>query len=193
MTSTTGVVIPIRAFSEGKSRLAPYLSPEDRARLLEAMAERVVGAAGALPVTVVTGAPEVRSWAEDLGLEVLDDPGSLDAAARVGRDHWAAAGLDRVAVVHADLPLVDRLDELARPGKAPVAVLVPCHRDDGTPALSVPTRSPFEFAYGPGSFERHRKAAAGAGLEVRELLHVEGLRRDVDSVEDLDVLTEARP
>lgn len=193
MNDGTGVVIPIRAFADGKSRLAPYLPPRDRARLLEAMAERVVSAAGDLPVVVVTGAAEVKAWAGDLGVEVLDDPGSLDGAARAGRERWAAAGLARVAVVHADLPLVESLDELARPGKAPVAVLSPCHRNDGTPALSVPTGSDFEFAYGPGSFERHRAAAAAAGLEVRELLDVEGLRRDVDSVEDLDALVEIGP
>lgn len=193
MKPATGVVVPIRAFADGKSRLAAYLAPADRARLLEAMAERVVGAAGDLPVVVVSSAPEVRSWAGALGLGVLDDPGSLDAAARVGLDHWAAEGAERVAVVHADLPLVDSLSVLAAPGGSPVAVLAPCHRDDGTPALSVPTGSAFEFAYGPGSFERHRTSAAAAGLEVRAILDVEGLRRDVDSVEDLDALVELAP
>lgn len=193
MRPTTGVVVPIRAFADGKSRLAPYLTPADRARLLEAMAERVVGAAGDLPVVVVSSAPEVRAWAGALELEVLDDPGSLDAAARVGLDHWTAAGAGRVAVVHADLPLVESLAGLSQPGTSPVAVLAPCHRGDGTPALSVPAGSAFEFAYGPGSFERHRRSAAAAGLEVREVLDVEGLRRDVDSVDDLDALVELAP
>lgn len=182
----TGVVIPIRAFTRGKSRLAERLGEPERAGLLQAMAERVVEAAAELPVVVVSGAPEVLAWASARGVEVLADPGSLDAAATQGVEHHRARGLARVAVVHADLPLVETLAPLAEPGDAPVAVLVPCHRNDGTPALSVPAGAGFRFSYGPGSFRRHVEEAHHRGLEVHELLDPQ-LRLDVDCVEDLDL------
>lgn len=189
-----GVVVPIRAFAGGKSRLAPYLPPAERERLLRAMADRVLASAGDLPVVVVSSAPEVVAWARGRGADVVADPGSLDAAASAGREHLRGSGLTRVLVVHADLPLVDRLDGLlstpdGRPARErPVLVAVPCHREDGTPALSLPAPAAFGFAYGPGSFRRHVGEARRLGLEVVERRDEPGLRQDVDSLDDLELL-----
>ncbi|MCA1844391.1 MAG: hypothetical protein LC792_14615, partial [Actinobacteria bacterium] len=99
------VVIPIRSFEAGKSRLGVRLDPARRADLLRAMAENVVAAAGPMPVAVVSAAGEVRHWATELGLTVVDDPGSLNLAAAAGLGWAAAAGFDRIVVAHADLPL----------------------------------------------------------------------------------------
>lgn len=190
--TTCGIVIPIRAFDAGKSRLAAYLDPADRSRLLAAMAERVVGAAGTTPAVVVSSAPEVVAWAAERGVPVLDDPGTLDGAARAGLAHHRALGATRVAVVHADLPRVESLEPLTRGGDD-LAVVVPCHHGDGTPALSIPASVDFEFAYGPGSFERHVAEARRQGLRVVELRDHPGLRRDVDDVEDLLALGDPTP
>lgn len=186
----TGVVVPIRAFIDGGSRLSSKLDPAERARLLESMATRVVTAAAPLPVTVVSSAPEVVAWAEGLGAHVAPDPGSLDAASDAGRAHVRDLGFVRVIVVHADLPLVETLEPLAAPGADPVAVLVPDHHDDGTPVLSVPVAADFAFAYGEGSFTRHVAEARRAGLDVVELRDDLRLRHDVDVVDDLAALGE---
>ena len=66
----------------------------------------------------------------------------------------------------------------------PIAVLVPDHRDDGTPVCSVPVAAPFDFAYGAGSFARHGAAAARAELDVR-VVRDPTLAFDVDVPEDL--------
>ena len=179
------VVVPIRSFEAGKSRLGAELDAARRAELLRSMAENVVGAAGSMPVAVVSNAREVRRWAAALGLTVLDDPGSLDLAAVAGL-HWAAsAGFDRLVVAHADLPLAANLASVAADGRQPIVTAVPCHRDDGTPVLSLPTTATnFVFAYGPGSFRRHAAAARNAGLAFR--VRRDGrLGRDVDAPEDL--------
>ena len=180
-----GVVIPIRSFEAGKSRLGARLDPARRADLLRAMAENVVAAAGSMPVAVVSGAGEVRRWATALGLTVIDDPGSLNLAAAAGLGWAASVGLDRIIVAHADLPLATTLAPVAADGRQPVVVAVPCHRDDGTPVLSLPTSATaFVFAYGPGSFRRHAAAARAAGLAFR--VRRDGrLGRDVDAPEDL--------
>jgi 2-phospho-L-lactate guanylyltransferase len=149
------------------------------------MAENVVAAAGAMPVAVVSDATEVRRWAATLGLTVLDDPGTLDLAAAAGVGWAAAAGFGRVVVAHADLPLATSLAPVAADGLRPVVTAVPCHRDDGTPVLSLPAAATgFVFAYGPGSFRRHAAAARAAGLAYR--VRRDGrLGRDVDDPEDL--------
>lgn len=190
MSPDAGVVIPLRAFVDGKSRLAPYLDQHDRERLLEAMADRVVAAASPHPVVVITSAPEVESWAERHDLEVIADPGNLDDAARAGVEFWRSRNAGRIVIAHADLPLVESLTPLAAPGTQPTAVVVPCHRDDGTPLLSLPSPVDFPFSYGPGSFERHVAAAERAGLDVLVLTDDPTLRQDVDSIDDLELLTQ---
>jgi len=182
---SAAVVIPIRSFEAGKSRLGARLDPARRAALLRAMAENVVAAAGPLPVAVVSDAREVRLWAAARRLTVLDDPGTLDLAAAAGLGWAAAAGFDRVVVAHADLPLATSLAPVAADGRRPIVTAVPCHRDDGTPVLSLPTTATgFVFAYGPGSFRRHAAAARAAGLAFR-VRRDRRLGRDVDAPEDL--------
>jgi 2-phospho-L-lactate guanylyltransferase len=189
-----GVVIPIRAFVVGKARLASTLDDAPRAELAQRMADRVVAAAGALPVVVVSSAAEVRAWAGEHNLAVVEDPGSLDRAATAGVAWCAARGLDRAIVAHADLPraAAGSLVRFAADGARPIAAIVPCHRDDGTPVLAVPTTIPFPFAYGPGSFRQHAAAARAAGLAVR-VVRDPDLGFDVDVPSDLVALGEAIP
>jgi 2-phospho-L-lactate guanylyltransferase len=175
-----GVVVPIRAFSVGKARLAERLGAQERADLARRFAERVVAAAGAMPLVVVTSAPEVREWAAASSLATLDDPGSLDEAAAAGREWLAARACVRAVIAHADLPFARSLEPVANDGAAAVVALVPCHRDDGTPVLSVPVAAGFRFAYGPGSFRRHVEEARRLDLEVRVV-------RDPDLAFDVDV------
>jgi 2-phospho-L-lactate/phosphoenolpyruvate guanylyltransferase len=182
-----GIVIPIRSFTDAKARLAGLIDHDARIDAARRMAAQVVDAAAPLPVVVVTRAPEVLEWAAERGVDVVTDPGGLDAAAAAGRAFLAERGLTRVVIAHADLPLARELQPLARDGTQPVVALVPCHRDDGTNVLSVPTDAPFEFAYGPGSFRRHAAEARRLGLGVRVVRSPE-LAVDVDGADDLHYL-----
>jgi 2-phospho-L-lactate guanylyltransferase len=183
--ATAGVVVPIRAFAGGQARLAAVLDEGARAQLGVDLAERVRVAADPRPVIVVSSSPDVRAWALDAGVaEVLDDPGSLDAAAAAGVERCRDLGLVRAVIAHADLPWVTGFNGVVHDASRPVAVAVPCHRDDGTPVLSVPVAAGFRFAYGPGSFRRHAHAARRAGLAWR-VVRDRGLGFDVDVPDDL--------
>lgn len=138
---------------------------------------------------VVTSAPEVREWAAAVGAGAIDDPGSLDAAARAGVAWFRAQGAARVIVAHADLPHVQSLAALTRDGSQPIVTLVPDHRNDGTPLCAVPTTIDFAFAYGPGSFVRHVEHAHAAGCAVR-VLRDPHLQVDIDLPADLELLAE---
>jgi 2-phospho-L-lactate guanylyltransferase len=184
-----GVVIPLRAFRSGKARLADALDEEQRAALALAMSERVVAAAGPLAVVVVSSDAEVCSWAGTAGLDVVADPGrGLDAAVAAGVAHHRARSRQRVVVAHADLPHAPP-DGLVRFASlsADIVALVPCHRDDGTPVLSVPTTPEFPFAYGPGSARRHAALARGLGLATL-VVRDPALGYDVDVPADLAAL-----
>ena len=189
-----GVVVPVRAFRLGNTRLAAGLDDVTRTALAQQLATRVVQAAGDAPVVVVTSAPEVAAWAHAAGVQVVADPGSLDAAARDGVAALAELGCRRAVVAHADLPFVRSYASVTHDAGTPTAVLVPCHHDDGTPVLSIPTdaAASFAFAYGTGSFRRHVAAARAAGLSVR-VVRDRTLAFDVDTVDDIAILARHDP
>lgn len=186
----TAVVVPVKAFHAAKVRLAPALDPAARAELARHMATLVVAAAAPLPVTVVCDDEAVAAWTRDLGVTVAWTPGlGLDGAVEAGVAAAAAAGADRVVVAHADLPLARDLAQLAEGDEAGV-VLVPDRWDDGTNVIVLPARCGFRFAYGPGSFARHRAEATRLGLAVH-VVRDPRLGWDVDLPTDLDLPTEA--
>jgi 2-phospho-L-lactate guanylyltransferase len=165
------------------------MNEQERHELAIRLASTVVRAAQHHPTAVVTNDAEVARVALELHAVVLADPGSLDAAADTGRTWARERGASRTVVLHADLPFIRDIRVLTRPGVARVAILVPDQRNDGTPALSVPTDAEFEFAYGPGSLARHTTNAASIGLAVR-LEYDSSLGFDVDLPEDLAVMRE---
>jgi 2-phospho-L-lactate guanylyltransferase len=88
-------------------------------------------------------------------------------------------------IAHADLPFATTFDHVV--GTADEVVIVPCHRNDGTPVLSVPVSAPFQFSYGDGSFARHRAEAERLGLPLR-IVRDDALAFDVDVPADLERL-----
>lgn len=196
-----GVVIPVRAFRSGKLRLKDVLSDKNREEFVRQMANRVADAAGDLPTAVVSDAPEVRDWARERGVEILDDPGTLDSAAMAGALWCEHRGLSRLIFAHGDLPLASpgSLASIGSNISGQEALIVPCHREDGTNVLALPvaaildhtsTHPAFRFAFGPGSFKRHEASALEAGLAV-QIIRDPGLCFDVDLPSDLAALSAA--
>ena len=161
------VLVPVKAFGRAKLRLAEVLDGPARAALAREMADRVLTAAAPLPIAVVCDDDDVAAWAESRGARVLWRPGhGLNGAVNDAVATVAAEGADRVLVTHADLPLALGFDELLTVEDDGV-VLVPDRHEDGTNVASVPAASGFTFAYGPGSFDAHRKEAERLGLPLR--------------------------
>ena len=180
---TVAVLVPVKAFAEAKVRLAPALDPDARIRLVRAMAEHVVRAAGDVPVTVVCDDDEVASWARALGASVVWAPErGLNGAVMEGVATLAARGATQVVVAHADLPLAA---DLASVAAFAGVTLVPDRRDDGTNVACVPSDADFHFSYGPGSLARHTAETLRLGVPLR-VLREPLLAWDVDVPADLD-------
>ena len=180
---TAAVVVPVKAFARAKVRLAPALSPAERATLARTMADQVLRAAAPLPVHVVCDDDEVAEWAVAAGATVVWTPGrGLDGAVAEGVAGLAAAGVDRVVVAHADLPHADALAWIA---DFDGITLVPDRRDDGTNVIGLPAGCGFRFAYGPGSFARHQREADRLAVPVR-VRREPRLGWDVDQPADLE-------
>jgi 2-phospho-L-lactate/phosphoenolpyruvate guanylyltransferase len=176
------VVVPVKAFSKAKMRLASVLNPEERADLARKMAEHVLSASRPLPVVVVCDDVEVALWAERLGARPLPEPGrGLNGAINDAFEQLGGEGYKRLVVAHADLPLAGQLAWLA---DIQDIALVPDRREEGTNVISLPTGCDFSFSYGPGSFLRHQEEARRTGLKWR-VIRDPRLAWDVDFPSDM--------
>jgi 2-phospho-L-lactate/phosphoenolpyruvate guanylyltransferase len=191
------VLVPVKSFAEAKARLAPALDEHQRAELARRLASQVVAAGGDLPVAVVCDNRAVATWARSVGALVIWEPGrGLNGAVAEGVRRLGEAGVERVVVVHADLPFVSE-GALVGDGRAlawlvdfPGVTLVPDRRRDGTNVVAVPTDAGFVFSYGPGSFARHAAEIDRLGL-LRRVVHGSPLSWDLDVPADLEALSAA--
>ena len=176
------VLVPVKAFTEAKLRLAPALPPLARAELAKAMATHVLDAARPLPTAVVCDDPEVAAWARGQRALVIWEPErGLNRAVEAGVERLRAAGAECVIVAHGDLPLARGLARIAR---FPGVTIVPDRVGNGTNVICVPSAAGFTFSYGPGSFTRHTAEALRLGLPLR-VVRTPALGHDVDLPSDL--------
>lgn len=184
------VLVPLRPFGSGKTRLSEVLDPATRARLSERWAVRALSAAReAFPgrTPVVIGAPSLADFARREGANFLDEGPLRGLAVQLERavDALASDGERRLLVLMGDLPDVDAnaLRELAILD-ADVA-LAESESGRGTNALCIGAPRRFGFAFGdPESAALHEAAAVAAGLTVVRT-RLTPLLRDVDVPGDL--------
>ena len=171
------VLVPVKAFADAKARLSSVLSPAEREALARWTAERVLAAAGELPVFIACDSESVADWATAHAATVLWHPGvGLNAAVNNSIADLRDQGVEHVVVAHGDLPRAANLASIVAPG---TLTLVPDARDDGTNVAALPTAFDFEFEYGARSFRRHLSRAVAAGLPL-------GIRRDPLLALDID-------
>jgi 2-phospho-L-lactate/phosphoenolpyruvate guanylyltransferase len=173
------IVVPFRS---GKRRVdAP---DEVRATLALAMLADVLAACIVAGRTLlVSGDPAARAIADELGAEVVDDPGGGQGAA-------VDAALEQVddgpvLVVNADVPCVVPHDLRTLAGTAELDAVGVVEADDGTTnALALPRPALFAPLYGPGSATRFRAHAAAEGVTAIAAA-IPNLADDVDTLDDV--------
>ena len=186
MAITTGrgviAIVALRDPGEGKTRLSPALSREERAQLSRAMARDVVdalAAAGVPEVLVVAKGARAARFAHALELPVLRDR-SLRAGLNAALDDaLQVVGPTRTALlVCADLPGLQAAD-VSEVLAADADVVVAPTRDGGTGGLLLRPGARIDLAYGPGSAAAHRRRSVRAGLSLAEVVSA-GFHHDVD-------------
>ena len=196
----TLAILAVKSFQTAKQRLEDELTPGPRRALAEAMLADVLVAlrqAGSVAeILVVTGDHGAQRIASHHGASVLDErERGHNAAAASGiraalEQRALERGVERTLLVPGDCPLVDspELDQLiARPREPRSALIVPDRHGTGTNALLLTPPDSLRPAFGPGSCERHVRAAERAGTAA-EVVEVPSLALDVDTPDDLEVL-----
>jgi 2-phospho-L-lactate/phosphoenolpyruvate guanylyltransferase len=183
----TAVLLPIRGFRAGKTRLSTTLDVEQRRDLVRMMADTALAAVAGLDVRVITPEADVARWATDRGVDVVRDGGhDLNETLELARGHACADGARSVLVVFADLPALtgDDVDELLTLPSWSGVTLAPDRHDSGTNAVHVGAESGLRYQFGPKSFSLHLAQAPDARVVRRP-----GLANDVDGASDLRALS----
>jgi len=186
---TWSVLLPVKVLARAKSRLAGLAGPH-RAELALALACDTVAAVraceAAARVIVITDDQVAAAALHDLGAVIVpDEPrDGLNAALRHGAGYAAARWPgDGTAALSADLPAL-RPAELARALAAAAAwptAFVADAAGDGTTLYTAAPGAAFRPAFGLASRAGH----AAAGAAELGLAGLPGLRRDVDTPDDL--------
>jgi 2-phospho-L-lactate/phosphoenolpyruvate guanylyltransferase len=194
----TCAVLPVKHFDDAKQRLDRVLTAGARRALAEAMVTDVLIALRRAhrvdEVIVVTGEGAAAAIARAHEAQSIgDDDRGHSHAARSGVDWAVERGFGRVLLVPGDCPALDpgELDALVAAGlSAPDVTIVPDRHGTGTNALLLAAPDVIAPSFGPGSRERHERAAAEAGAHC-QVTRARSLVLDVDTGEDLDVLAAA--
>ncbi|MDA9988531.1 2-phospho-L-lactate guanylyltransferase [Luminiphilus sp.] len=188
-------IVPLKALSSTKQRLAPVLSDTARHSLVRAMAADVLTQLRSHPqiekVSIVCGEgwsaaqfadPHLRVWNEST-LAVRGLNSALAAA-------LTKAECDSVLLIHGDLPFLQRVDITRVVSAASRVDVVLCSDQTatGTNALLMPRDTPLVLSFGERSFDRHREAATTLGVSW-EAVQASGIATDIDSPEDLLLLS----
>ncbi len=193
---TIWAIVPVKPLRRGKSRLAGMLSEDQRTRLNQYLLEHTLTTLNEVSeiehTLVVSRDPAALALTREMGGRTVLEDGAPQFNTAIKRATLVAKaqGAHAVLVLPADIPLINAAEIRAvlHAGKnPPVTVIAPDRREDGTNAMLVNPISLFEYAYGPGSFQRHSERAVAAGARL-EIIHSDALGLDLDLPEDLELL-----
>jgi 2-phospho-L-lactate guanylyltransferase len=191
---TLPILIPVNRLEAAKGRLASLLTADERRTLALITFQAVLHAAGPGAI-VLTSDETVAAAAKGRARVLAESPAARGLNAQLefalSDLRGTAPGLQRLLILHADLPLatneaVETLEAAATTG----SVVMVRSRDGGTNAMLLSPPGKFPLAYGPGSFAAHESAARSAGLRVIEHNNRE-LRLDLDTPDDIRELLRA--
>jgi 2-phospho-L-lactate guanylyltransferase len=185
------IAVPVKSLSRAKTRLAPALSPLERAALTLAMMEDVLDATQSVPgweTWVISPDEAVLEVTARRGATPIPEARPpLAAAVRQVEEEAGARGVTQLAVLLADVPLATPPALIAALSTLGPVVLAPSRRDGGTnlllrrPPRAIPAR------FGRDSYRRHRESATARGLPA-SVVDDPALAFDLDLPEDIDAV-----
>lgn len=187
--------VPMKPLALAKSRLAPYLSGEQRASLARLLLDRTITAledSGVVDFSAV--ATREPAIVDELRVTVLPDRGDLNSSL-AGAIEWACeTGAERLLLLPGDLPLLRPGDirTLVNLSHSPPDVVIVQTQEGGTGALLLTPPNVIAADFGGRSFERHLALARRAGARTHST-EIRGLSFDLDTPDDLQAVAAYLP
>lgn len=193
-------IVPIKPLRRGKSRLSTILSEEERSHLNHYLFTHTIEVLKQVPaisdILVVSRDTNVLTESRELGVRTVTENGTpeLNHAIRRASVFSTAFSTEGVLIVPADLPLLtpdDVTDFIHHRTSAPMIVISPDRRRQGTNMLLLDPADLLTFSYGQESFTRHIELAKSRGATVT-IVENERIALDLDIPEDFDILSTKR-
>jgi 2-phospho-L-lactate guanylyltransferase len=189
-------IVPVKPLRRGKSRLAKVISADERADLNQYLLEHTIQVLNTIDeiehILVVSRDKEALALARDLGARTVQEYGHPDLNIALTRATKVAKSYETcgILIVPADLPRLNGEDIgeiIQHRNNPPVVVLAPDRKEEGTNILFACPPDLINFQFGPGSFEKHKKAVLDAGVRL-EVCNFASLELDLDEPEDLAMM-----
>ena len=189
------VVIPVKSFKKGKSRLRAFFGRQDlyalNYNLFVQTLETVKNAACFNQSLVVSRDLHAQAVAREYGLEICPEgqPSSLNLAISQAMQWILEHGGGRVLVLPTDLPKLMPEDVQKTKELIPESgvLIVPDHFYRGTNALGMSSPELIDAAYGTNSFHNHSLQAQQKALYLR-VYYNQAIMHDLDTEPDLELI-----
>lgn len=190
---TPWLLVPVKSFAAGKSRLTPFLRHGTRRQLNEFFLYRVIETASHYPghdhTAFISECDEVIAMVEAYGFLAIRQTGGagLNAAAMQGVAELRRRAPRPVLLMPCDEPDVRPadLERIARIGARTGGIVIcPDKHRSGTNALYLPPEARLEFQFGEHSLERHCNEARRIGFAPTVHYNAR-IAFDIDAPQDL--------
>jgi len=203
------IIVPVKPFNEGKSRLAACISPQQRHTLNRELLTRTLTAINqaqldaellvvsrdknALAAAKRAGSRALAEESQPCSPNDTDSEPQLNAALTQAASYAATHGATKVLVLPTDMPNLTAEDvrTMASPSNRDPQIIIAPSRDGGTNALLLQPAHAIPFAFGRDSFQRHKHLAAKAGIPV-QVVESDSLLFDIDLPEDYRLVFNSR-
>ncbi len=187
--ATGGVtaLVPIKARSECKTRLADALDCAQRIRLARSMLDHVISVlqqvAGIERIVVLS--PERDQLSSDIEC-YCDEGHDLNSSLAAAVKKLRREGVERILILPADLAQLEKsdIDYLLEEGAHSDITIAACSNGSGTNALLFDTSQNLKMQFGPDSFSAHTRWSAAHGFSCQRVDRP-GLANDVDTTQNL--------
>lgn len=191
------LILAVRPFDEGKSRLADVLTKKERIALnFKFLYRTFLVSLQIFPpelITVVSRSDAQLKAARIAGAHALPEQGeNLNDALRQGARDAVDRGATAILSLSSDLPYLEA-DDIRSILDSPADVVIATDvAGTGTNGLLLRPAFAIPYRYGTGSLAAHLAESAAAG-KAAAIIKRPGIARDVDTPADLNALRIQRP
>ena len=151
-------IIPVNQFAHAKTRLSPFLNPQEREHLLKAMLKDITNALKPVvdKIVIISKDEDVLSYARDLELETIieNDNSNLNKALKQAMK-WCRTKTRKVVILPSDIPLIGKtnIELLIKQSKKLDFIIVPSKGGGTNTIIMKPLAIDMKFE--GFSFEKH--------------------------------------